>query len=71
MAVKAYRGPLPASRDGIEFVTQIAPSPGSHPNDVFWYENTPGVQRRQRNGEDFACILIMVVKARYPGFQVP
>jgi hypothetical protein len=55
-SVKAYPGSLPKGR-GIEFTTNIEPMPGSAPNEARWYwEWCPGVQLRQKDGKDFACI---------------
>jgi hypothetical protein len=57
-SVKAYPGPLP-NRRGVEFTTNIEPMPNSAPNEARWYLNeTPGVQLRQQNHEDFACICV-------------
>jgi RHS repeat-associated protein len=41
--VKAYSGPLPAGRRGIEFSTTVAPAPGSVPGQPKWYPGQPGV----------------------------
>jgi hypothetical protein len=58
--VQAYAGPLKNGR-GIEFTTDIAPHPNGSPFEVRWYmTRTPGVQRRYRDGEEFACILVIV-----------
>lgn len=59
-SVKAYPGPLTATKGpGIEFTTGIEPNPGSSPNQAMWYwEWTPGVQLRQKGGEDYACIAV-------------
>ena len=55
-SVKAYPGSLP-NRRGVEFMTDIEPMPGSAPNEARWYwEWCPGVELRQKNGEDYACI---------------
>lgn len=55
-SVKAYPGGLP-DRRGVEFTTDIEPMPGSAPNEARWYwEWCPGVQLRQKDGVDFACI---------------
>ncbi len=48
-AVKAWRGPLPAGRRGIEFMTSITPHVDSHPTLVRWLATTPGVSP-QKNG---------------------
>ncbi len=56
LSVKAYPGRLP-SRRGVEFMTDVDPLSGSAPNEARWYYGTcAGVQLRQQNGEDFACI---------------
>jgi len=57
-AVKAYPGPLTEDKGrGIEFTTDIEPMPGSSPNQAQWYWKwTPGVELRQQNGKDYACI---------------
>ncbi len=55
-SVKAYPGHLPKRR-GVEFTTDIEPMPGSAPNEARWYwEWCPGVELRQKDGEDYACI---------------
>jgi len=41
--VKAYSGPLPAERRGIEFSTTVRPAPGSVPGQPKWYPGQPGV----------------------------
>jgi hypothetical protein len=57
-SVKAYPGPLTADKGrGVEFTTDIEPMPGSAPNEARWYwEWCIGVQLRQKDGKDFACI---------------
>ena len=59
-SVKAYRGPLPVNRRGVEFVTHVKPHPNAHPTDVHWYEFTPGVQPAARAG--FVKIAVRVLK---------
>lgn len=56
--VKAYRGPIPANTRGIEFTTPIAPDANSStPIEFRWYyPQTPGVERRSRDGIDYASI---------------
>jgi hypothetical protein len=55
-SVKAYPGKLPNCR-GVEFTTDLEPQPGSAPNEARWYwQWTPGVQLRQKGGNDYACI---------------
>ena len=54
--VQAYAGKL-RSRRGIDFTTDTEPHPDGSPFEVRWYMTlTPGVLRRCRNGEEFACI---------------
>jgi hypothetical protein len=44
-SVKAYMGPLPPNRDGIEFTTDVVPSSttGTPPSGVSWHAGIPGV----------------------------
>jgi hypothetical protein len=64
-SVKAYRGQLPQGAEGIEFVTDVLPSPGAHPTLVFWYEGTQGVTVAPINGQTFATISVRVTTYRY------
>jgi hypothetical protein len=65
-SVKAYPGNLP-NRRGVEFTTDIEPKPDGAPNEARWYwEWTSGVQLRQRNGEDFACISVTSFRNAQP-----
>jgi hypothetical protein len=67
-SVKAYPGPLTEEKGrGIEFTTDIKPQPGSAPNEARWYwEWCPGVQLRQKEGKDFACIGVTSFKNMQP-----
>ncbi len=58
-SVKAYRGPLPPGRRGIEFMTSVTPHVNPHPSLVWWLETTPGVSQRH-NG--FVSIPATVTK---------
>lgn len=59
-AVQAYAGTLKGHR-GINFTTDIDPHPNGSPFEVRWYMTaTPGVLRRCRNGEEFACIKAII-----------
>jgi hypothetical protein len=58
-AVRAYRGPLPPNRRGIEFMTGVAPHPNSHPTDVRWLLTTPGVMAKSIG---FVAIPVFVTK---------
>ncbi len=57
-AVKAYVGPLPPNRQGIEFMTAVAPSRSS-PYNVFWYQGDPGVSV---NSQGYAVIPAIITK---------
>jgi hypothetical protein len=59
-SIKAYRNALPAHSRGIEFVTPVAPTPGSGtPYEARWYLGTPGVRQ---NSAGFAVISAIVIK---------
>jgi hypothetical protein len=65
-SVKAYPGPLSNER-GVEFTTDIEPQPWGAPNEARWYwEWTPGVQLRQKDGDDYACITLTSIKNCQP-----
>lgn len=59
-SVDAYLGPLPPGLNGIEFVTDVAPSPYSPPRMARWTHECPGVIVEG----DFARIPIQVVHNR-------
>jgi hypothetical protein len=64
--VRAFRGPLPAGKDGIEFSTSIPPTPNcSTPTEVYWklHEQSPKVLASP-NG-DFARISATIRLVRY------
>jgi hypothetical protein len=59
--VQAYPYPLAKNQRGIEFTTETPPHPNGSPIEIRWYlYHTAGVQLRQKDGEDFACILANV-----------
>lgn len=65
-SVKAYPGELKNGR-GIEFTTSIDPMPSSAPNEARWYWRwCPGVQLRQKDGQDYACIGVTTFKNCQP-----
>jgi hypothetical protein len=67
--VQAYAGRLVATRRGIEFTTEIWPHPTGSPLEARWYlTRTPGVQRRLKAGETYACIAA-VVKNHQPAHR--
>jgi hypothetical protein len=43
-SVDAWRGQLPAGRHGVEFYTDVVPSPGSPPDRARWRGPRPGVR---------------------------
>ena len=58
--VQAYTGELKGQR-GINFVTSVDPHPDDSPLEVRWYlTQTPGVELRHKDGEEFACIKAVV-----------
>ena len=66
LCVKAYPGALDVSR-GIEFETGLLPHPHSAPNLSLWYlHDTPGVESRTKDGDDFACISVDIVRNYQP-----
>lgn len=42
--VKAFDGPLPDGRQGIEFYTSVKPDPGGVPGRPTWSRGHPGVE---------------------------
>jgi hypothetical protein len=59
--VQAYPWKLRLGERGIEFTTEVAPHPMGSPFEARWYLNlTPGVELRQKGGEDYACIKALV-----------
>lgn len=65
--VQAYVGSLKSSFRGIEFTTETLPHPNGSPFEARWYlTQTPGVELRQKDDEDFACIY-----ADVSNFQLP
>lgn len=58
--VKAFIGPLPADRSGIEFETSIPPDPGSPPGQAFWSQGQPGVETIEAN--ELVMIPVKILK---------
>lgn len=58
LRVKAYRGPLPSHKRGIDFTTLVLPKPGDGtPFEAAWYyPDTPGTELRILDGVEFAAI---------------
>lgn len=68
-SVKAYRGPLPATKRGIEFTTSVPPTAGGTPYEADWYPCLPGiipcsqgVGTKTVAGIDYAFIIVQVMK---------
>lgn len=59
--VDAYPGPLPPGVRGIEFVTDVEPSPDSPPRVARWTRECPGVTVEG----DFARIPVRVTRINY------
>ncbi|MFS0772860.1 hypothetical protein [Sphingomonas sp. 1P08PE] len=59
--VQAYVGNLPEGRRGIEFVTEVPPSPGTPPHEARWRAGHSGV--KISDDEEFAIITIVVIKS--------
>lgn len=68
--VKAYRGPLPSNKRGIEFETDIPPTKGAgNPYEADWYPClpginpcSPGVTHLVYGGINFAVLLVTMTK---------
>lgn len=57
-AEKAYIGPLPVGRRGIEFSTNVEPDPNKAPGQAFWRGPRAGVKIE----DDFARIKITILR---------
>jgi hypothetical protein len=60
-SVDAYRGNLPANRHGIEFYTDVEPTPGSPPGKARWL----GPRRGVRIEGDWAKIAVNITVWRF------
>jgi hypothetical protein len=58
--VKAFIGPLPADRSGIEFTTPIRPDEGSPPGYAYWAQGSPGVEIIEKN--ELVAIPVTILK---------
>lgn len=59
--VKAYEGPLPEGRTGIEFYTSVAPDPGCVPGCPVWSGPRAGVDVSDTDAE-MVFIAVKIVK---------
>jgi hypothetical protein len=57
-AVKAYGGPLPRGKKGVEFTTEVKPDPRSFPGVPLWSGKRKGV----RIEGEFAKIQVVITK---------
>lgn len=57
--VKAFVGPLPAGRRGVEFYTDTAPDPNGHPIEARW---SPSPHGNAMSTGDFATIAVKVTR---------
>lgn len=58
--VQAYRGSLPPRAAGIEFRTEVAPTPGTGtPYEARWRAGSPGVIEE---GADMVCIPVIITR---------
>lgn len=64
--VQAYKTELPKEWRGIEFSTNVAPESNTGPLHARWYLGKPGVQRRIKNNDVYACISITNIKNLQP-----
>jgi hypothetical protein len=64
--VRAFRGPLPAGKDGIEFSTPVPPTGGaSTPAEVYWKLHDQSPQVQSSDDGDFARISATIRVVRY------
>jgi hypothetical protein len=61
--VKAYSGPLPQGRAGIEFRTSVPPDPGGAPGRPEWSGPRPGVTVEEGVAK-LVCVITKVVTTR-------
>lgn len=63
--VRAFPGPLPEGRDGVEFETDVPPTKGSPPSEKYWKLTEGCDSRIEMPLEDFASISVKIRKVRY------
>lgn len=59
LAVQAFKVDGIKQDRRIEFSTDIEPK-AETPFEAWWYRNDPGVEVRQKNGEEYACIAVEI-----------
>ncbi len=65
-SVRALKEELPDGVDGIEFETDVLPTPSSEtPREVYWKLHSDSDWVESREGEEFACIKVVIRKVRY------
>ena len=60
--VKAWAGPLPTGRYGLEFTTEALPDPRGVPTRPLWRAGSPGVRLGEDEGGPYAEIDIVVLR---------
>jgi hypothetical protein len=60
--VKAFIGPLPPDRAGIEFTTDLDPDSGCPPGRAYWSEGRAGVETLEPN--ELVAIPVTIVKVQ-------
>jgi hypothetical protein len=60
--VKAFRGPLPPDRPGIEFTTDITPDRGCPPGYAYWSAGRPGIEVLEPN--ELVAIAVTITKVQ-------
>lgn len=64
--VRAFRGPLPEGKDGIEFSTSVPPTRGSStPTEVYWKLHDESPQVQSSDDGQFARISATIRIVRY------
>jgi hypothetical protein len=60
--VKAFVGPLPEGRAGIEFTTDLEPDPGCPPGRAYWSEGGVGITVLEPN--ELVAIAVKIIKVQ-------
>ena len=60
--VKAFVGPLPPGRSGIEFTTEIVPDEGCPPGHAYWSEGRTGIEVLETN--ELVAIAVTMIKVQ-------
>jgi hypothetical protein len=60
--VKAFLGPLPPDRPGIEFTTDVVPDRGCPPGYAYWSGGRPGIEVLESN--ELVAIAVTITKVQ-------